>query len=227
MQTEATDAFDVTGKGAAGDARPVRPGVFARSCLVARRLAERGVRFVQLYHGAGQPWDSHDDIHIQHRNLARECDQGIGGLADRPQAQARDAGGDPRDLGRRVRAHPTVELPTPGSNAGKMNGRDHNHYGFTYWMAGGGVKGGPRPRRDGRLRLQGGAGPRPRPRSPRDDPAPPGLRPHEAHLPPRGPRLPPDRRVRQRGPRSRRVIVRESAKPSALWIRAEREQVFA
>ena len=37
---------------------------------------------------------------------------------------------------------PTVELPTPGSNQGKMNGRDHNHYGFTMWMAGGGVKGG-------------------------------------------------------------------------------------
>ncbi len=37
---------------------------------------------------------------------------------------------------------PTVELPTPGANAGKMNGRDHNHYGFTYWLAGGGVKGG-------------------------------------------------------------------------------------
>ena len=79
MQSEATDAFDV-------DKEPQAikdlygPGVYARQCLIARRLAERGVRFIQLYHGAGQPWDSHDDLEVQHRSLAHECDQGIAAL---------------------------------------------------------------------------------------------------------------------------------------------------
>jgi len=140
MQTEATDAFDVSRESQA--TRDLYgPGNFARQCLIARRLAERGVRFIQLYHGAGQPWDSHDDIAIAHRNLAQESDQGIGALlTDLKQRGMLDDtlviwGGE---FGRT----PTVELPTPGANAGKMNGRDHNHYGFTYWLAGGGIKGG-------------------------------------------------------------------------------------
>lgn len=138
MQTEATDAFDVNRESAA-TREMYGGGNFARSCLIARRLAERGVRFVQLYHGAGQPWDSHDDIEVQHRNLAHECDQAIGALVTdlKQRGMLEDTlviwGGE---FGRT----PTVELPTPGANAGKMNGRDHNHYGFTYWMAGGGVK---------------------------------------------------------------------------------------
>ncbi len=140
MQTEATDAFDVE-----QEPQAIRDmygtGSFARQCLMARRLAERGVRFIQLYHGDGQPWDSHDDIAIQHKNLAHDCDQAIGALlTDLKQRGMLEEtlviwGGE---FGRT----PTVELPTPGSNAGKMNGRDHNHYGFTYWMAGGGVKAG-------------------------------------------------------------------------------------
>jgi hypothetical protein len=140
MQTEASDAFDV-GRETQATRDMYGPGVFARQCLIARRLAERGVRFIQLYHGAGQPWDSHDDIAIAHRNLAKESDQGIGALlTDLKQRGMLDDtlviwGGE---FGRT----PTVEMPTPGANAGKMNGRDHNHYGFTYWMAGGGVKGG-------------------------------------------------------------------------------------
>jgi hypothetical protein len=138
MQTEATDAFDVE-KEPQATKEMYGPGPFARQCLMARRLAERGVRFIQLYHGAGQPWDSHDDIAVQHRNLARESDQAIGALVtDLKQRGMLDDtlviwGGE---FGRT----PTVELPTPGANAGKTNGRDHNHYGFTYWMAGGGVK---------------------------------------------------------------------------------------
>ncbi len=140
MQSEASDAFDVMRESEATRAA-YGAGNFARQCLIARRLAERGVRFIQLYHGAGQPWDSHDDIHIQHRNLAKECDQAIGALlTDLKQRGMLDEtlviwGGE---FGRT----PTVELPTPGANAGKMNGRDHNHYGFSMWMAGGGVKGG-------------------------------------------------------------------------------------
>jgi hypothetical protein len=138
MQGEATDAFDVA-KESKETLEMYGPGDFARQCLMARRLVERGVRFVQLYHGAGQPWDSHDDLKEMHGKLAHESDQAIGALLTdlKQRGMLEDTlviwGGE---FGRT----PTVELPTPGSNAGKMNGRDHNHYGFTYWMAGGGVK---------------------------------------------------------------------------------------
>ncbi len=139
MQSEATDAFDVK-----KEPQHVRdlygPGAFSRQCLMARRLLERGVRYIQLWHGNGQPWDSHDNIE-DHRRLAKECDQGIGALlADLKQRGLLDEtlvlwGGE---FGRT----PAVELPQAGSNQGVMKGRDHNHYGFTVWMAGGGVKGG-------------------------------------------------------------------------------------
>jgi hypothetical protein len=140
MQMDATDAFDIS-----REPQHIRQmygeGTQARQILIARRLIERGVRFVQVWHGAGQPWDNHDDIEINHRKLARECDQAIGALLkDLKQRGMLDDtlviwGGE---FGRT----PTVELPTPGSNAGKINGRDHNHHGFTVWMAGGGAKGG-------------------------------------------------------------------------------------
>jgi hypothetical protein len=140
MQTEAADAFDVS-----GEPQHIRdlygPGTQARQLLIARKLVEKGVRFVQVWSGAGQPWDNHDDIEVNHRRLAKDCDQGIGALlTDLKQRGLLDEtlviwGGE---FGRT----PTVELPTPGSNAGKVNGRDHNHWGFTYWLAGGGVKGG-------------------------------------------------------------------------------------
>ncbi|AGA25701.1 DUF1501 domain-containing protein [Singulisphaera acidiphila] len=140
MQTEAGDAFDVS-----QEPESIRkmygPGVQARQTLIARRLLERGVRYVQLWHGEGQPWDSHDDIAVLHANLAKQCDQPIAALLkDLKQRGMLDDtlviwGGE---FGRT----PTVELPTAGANQGKMNGRDHNHYGFTMWMAGGGVKGG-------------------------------------------------------------------------------------
>ncbi len=113
----------------------------ARQILIARRLAERGVRYIQVWHGDGQPWDNHDDIEVNHRRLAKQCDQAMGALIKdlKQRGMLEDTlvmcGGE---FGRT----PVVELPTPGSNAGKINGRDHNHYGFTYWLAGGGVKGG-------------------------------------------------------------------------------------
>ncbi|MEZ6126438.1 MAG: DUF1501 domain-containing protein [Planctomycetaceae bacterium] len=140
MQTEASDAFDVS-----KEPQHIREmygdGVNARQILIARRLVERGVRFVQVWHGAGQPWDNHDDIEVNHRRLAGQCDQAIGALLkDLKQRGLLDEtlviwGGE---FGRT----PAVEMPKEGSNAGKINGRDHNHWGFTTWMAGGGVRGG-------------------------------------------------------------------------------------
>jgi len=140
MQSEAAEAFnirrepqyilDMYGKGVQG-----------RQMLMARRLIERGVRYVQLWHGEGQPWDSHDDLEINHRRLAGECDQAIAALLKdlKQRGMLEDTlviwGGE---FGRT----PVVELPKKGSNEGKINGRDHNHYGFTMWLAGGGVKGG-------------------------------------------------------------------------------------
>ncbi len=136
MQAEATDAFDT-----AGEPQHIRDlygsGVHGRQTLIARRLLERGVRYVQLWHGAGQPWDHHDNIEVNHRKLAAEIDQPIAALlSDLKQRGMLDDtlviwGGE---FGRT----PTVEMV---GNTSKL-GRDHNHYGFSIWMAGGGIKGG-------------------------------------------------------------------------------------
>ncbi len=140
MQTEAAEAFDVT-REPKHILDMYGPGEQARQILIARRLVERGVRFVQLWHGEGQPWDSHDDIEVNHRRLAKQCDQAIGALLkDLKQRGLLDEtlvviGGE---FGRT----PVVELPKAGSNGGKINGRDHNHHGFTMLLAGGGVRGG-------------------------------------------------------------------------------------
>jgi hypothetical protein len=140
MQTEAAEAFDVS-----REPQYIRDmygqGPHARQILIARRLVERGVRFVQVWHGAGQPWDTHDDVHIVMPQLAGQCDQAIGALlVDLKQRGLLEetlviCGGE---FGRT----PSVELPKKGANQGKMNGRDHNHWGFSTWLAGGGVRGG-------------------------------------------------------------------------------------
>lgn len=140
MQLDATDAFDVS-----REPEHIRKmygeGTQARQILIARRLLERGVRFVQVWHGSGQPWDNHDDIEVNHRRLAKECDQAIGALLK--DLKQRDMLQDTLVVwGGEFGRTPTVELPTPGSNAGKINGRDHNHHGFSMWLAGGGVRGG-------------------------------------------------------------------------------------
>src|SRR6267142_2471929 len=69
MQTAAVEARDLYGT-----------GQFADACLVGRRLLERGVRMVQLFHGGGQPWDSHSDLEKSHRNLAQQSDRPIAAL---------------------------------------------------------------------------------------------------------------------------------------------------
>ena len=140
MQRDAEEAFDVS-REPKHVLEAYGPGTQARQILIARRLIERGVRFVQVWHGEGQPWDNHDDIEVNHRRLAKQCDQAIGALlADLKQSGLLEEtlviwGGE---FGRT----PTVELPKKGSNDGKINGRDHNHHGFTVWLAGGGVRGG-------------------------------------------------------------------------------------
>src|SRR5947199_10328525 len=77
MQSEAADAFDVS-----REPQHIRdlygPGTQARQLLIARKLIEKGVRFVQVWHGQGQPWDNHDDIEVGHRRLAKETGQAIG-----------------------------------------------------------------------------------------------------------------------------------------------------
>jgi hypothetical protein len=140
MQSEAADAFDVS-----REPQHVldRYGstVQARQLLIARRLIERGVRCVQVWHGAGQPWDHHDKIEEGHRQLARETDQPIAALL----SDLKSLGLFEETLvlwGGEFGRTPTVELPKEGANQGTMTGRDHNHWGFTVWMAGGGVKGG-------------------------------------------------------------------------------------
>src|SRR3954467_1464413 len=137
MQMEAADAFDID-----REPQSIRElygsGVHGRQTLIARRLLERGVRYVQLWHGAGQPWDSHANIEREHRKLAAEIDRPIAALlTDLKRLGMLDDtlviwGGE---FGRT----PTVELG--GDGKGKL-GRDHNPYGFSVWMAGGGVKGG-------------------------------------------------------------------------------------
>lgn len=139
MQGDAAEAFDLTRESAATRAL-YGDTVYGRQLLIARRLLERGVRFLQVWQRAGQPWDAHDNLETNHRELAAECDRPIAALLrDLKQRGMLDStlviwGGE---FGRT----PTVELPTPGVSR-TATGRDHNHYGFTTWLAGGGVKGG-------------------------------------------------------------------------------------
>ena len=139
MQTSALEAVDLDRESPAtqklyGLDRPLTAYV-GRQCLMARRLVERGVRFVQIYSGGGNfqaSWDAHWDLKENHEQHAGETDQPVAGLL--------------RDLKSRGLLESTVVLwhgefgRMPISQ--RMNGRDHNPLGFTVWLAGGGVKGG-------------------------------------------------------------------------------------
>jgi hypothetical protein len=136
MQSEAPEVFDITREPEAVRAR-YGDGDFGRGCLMARRLVERGVRMVQVYHGNGQPWDNHDDILI-HRKLADQADGPIAALLDDLKAS-----GLLKEtlviIGGEFGRTPVVEV----SGLVKVqNGRDHNNHGFSMVLAGGGVKGG-------------------------------------------------------------------------------------
>jgi arylsulfatase A-like enzyme len=140
MQGEAAEAFDVSHEPQFILDR-YGPGAQARQALIARRLVERGVRFVQLWHGAGQPWDSHNEIGTEHARLAKDCDQAIAALLT--DLKERGLFDDTLVIwGGEFGRTPTVELPDKINKGNVKNGRDHNHWGFTYWLAGGGVKGG-------------------------------------------------------------------------------------
>lgn len=153
MQAEALDAFDVSKEPQAVRSRygigskrddsemkiksATRDGDFARGCLVARRLVERGVRVVQVYFGNDKPWDSHHDI-LVHRRLALQADQPIAALLKdlKSSGLLKETlviiGGE---FGRR----PWTEV---SGRINVQNGRNHNNEGFTTLLAGGGVKGG-------------------------------------------------------------------------------------
>jgi hypothetical protein len=130
MQSEAQEAFDL-GRETRATRRLYGEGAFANACLIARRLAERGVRITQIYYGNGQPWDDHGDIN-NHRNHARQSDRPIAALL--------------RDLKSRGLLEDTIVVwggefgRTPTSQGAK--GRDHHSLGFSMFLAGGGVKGG-------------------------------------------------------------------------------------
>lgn len=131
MQFEALDAFDIS-KEPKLIQEAYGKGEFARSCLLARRLSERGVRFVQVYYGDRQPWDTHSNHTALNEKLCKDIDRPIAQLLT--------------DLKQRGLLEETLVIwggefgRTPTSEGG--SGRDHNPYGFSMWLAGGGIKGG-------------------------------------------------------------------------------------
>lgn len=133
MQSEAGEAFDIS-REPKHIQESYGSGTHGRQLLITRRLLERGVRFIQIWSGAGQPWDNHSDLEKNHRNLGAAWDQPIAAfLGDLKQRGLLEStlvqwGGE---FGR-----------TPVAEKPGLNGRDHNHYGFTCWLAGGGIQGG-------------------------------------------------------------------------------------
>ncbi len=131
MQFEALDTFDIATEtketqAAYGESQ------FSKACLLARRLSEKGVRFVQVYYGNRQPWDTHSKHNAQNEKLCKDIDQPVAQLLT--------------DLKQRGLLDETLVIwggefgRTPTSQSG--DGRDHNPNGFTMWLAGGGIKGG-------------------------------------------------------------------------------------
>lgn len=136
MQVAAPEAVDLSGETA--ETKRLygmdheETAIYGQNCLLARRLVERGVRFIQLYHGSGSKWDAHKGIEKNHTKMCRAMDLPVAGLI--------------MDLRRRGLLDETLVVwggefgRTPMSEQG--DGRDHNPTGFTMWMAGGGIRGG-------------------------------------------------------------------------------------
>lgn len=131
MQTAAGEAFDLQQETAATRER-YGTSHYSHACLLARRLVERGVRCVQIYYGNGQPWDTHRNHNATTQQLAKDIDQPTAALLG--------------DLKQRGLLEDTLVVwggefgRTSTSESG--DGRDHNHWGFSMWLAGGGVRGG-------------------------------------------------------------------------------------
>src|SRR5438045_8898847 len=114
------------------------PGSTARGCLMAVRLAERGVRMVQVYYAKGDPWDAHGDIQA-HRKNAKDSDQPFAAVIK--DLKSRGLFKDTLVVcGSEFGRTPVMEIWAGAG--GNQNGRDHNPFGFTMWLDGGGVKGG-------------------------------------------------------------------------------------
>jgi len=139
MQSTAPEAFDLAGETPATAALygldQATTATFGRQCLLARRLVERGVRFVQLYHTTGgfQPWDQHSGLKAGHEKNALETDRPVAALL--------------QDLKQRGLLEDTLviwggEFGRTPTREGKADGRDHHPFGFTMWLAGGGIRGG-------------------------------------------------------------------------------------
>jgi hypothetical protein len=141
MQQHAPEAVDLSAESAATlelyGANDKKTADFGRRCILARRLVERGVRFIQLYAGGAHNddnWDAHGDLEKNHNYHAGRTDKPIAGLL--------------QDLKQRGLLDETLVIwggefgRQPTAEYAKGTGRDHNAYGFTMWMAGGGIKGG-------------------------------------------------------------------------------------
>ncbi|HEX6974990.1 MAG TPA: DUF1501 domain-containing protein [Vicinamibacterales bacterium] len=137
MQTEAPEVFDIR-KESEATLKLYGTGSTARGCLMAVRLVERGVRMVQVYYAKGDPWDAHADIQ-DHRKNARNSDQAFAAVIK--DLKSRGLFKDTLVVcGSEFGRTPVCEI---GGGAGSIqNGRDHNPFGFTMWLAGGGIKGG-------------------------------------------------------------------------------------
>jgi len=137
MQTEAPDVFDIR-KESEATLKLYGPGSTARGCLMAVRLIERGVRMVQVYYAKGDPWDHHTDIQL-HRKNAKDSDQPFAAVIK--DLKSRGLFKDTIVVcGSEFGRTPVVEVG--GGGGSTQNGRDHNPFGFTVWLAGGGIKGG-------------------------------------------------------------------------------------
>ncbi|MFI4847910.1 MAG: DUF1501 domain-containing protein [Gimesia chilikensis] len=132
MQFAATDAFDISREPEKLQ-EAYGKSEFSKACLLARRLSERGVRFVQVYYGNRQPWDTHSNHDKSNERLCKDIDQPVAQLMT--------------DLKQRGLLDETLivwggEFGRTPTAQGGINGRDHNPYGFCMWLAGGGIKGG-------------------------------------------------------------------------------------
>jgi hypothetical protein len=137
MQTEAPSVFDIR-KETEATLKLYGTGSTARGCLMAVRLVERNVRMVQVYYGKGDPWDAHTDIQAHCKN-AKDSDRPFAAVIK--DLKSRGLLKDTLVVcGSEFGRTPVHEIG--GGGGALQNGRDHNPFGFTMWLAGGGVKGG-------------------------------------------------------------------------------------